>query len=153
MAEHTHFRTAEGWRIDWRIRQRMAPAMRRILEYLEANPGRYSDAELSAACFCARGVAKGALNKLHAAGILRIAGYRRTGAIPQALYWFRTDDARDALPPAPLTNAQRQARRCEHLRIVFGHHAWRVHASRNSGGAETLVLDGKTVYRRRPKKP
>lgn len=146
----TYFRSAEGWLIDRRLRQRMAPSMQRILEYMEAHPGRHADNDLAAAIFCDRGVVKDTLNKLHAAGILRIAGYRRTGATPQALYWFQMDEMRDASPPPPLTNAEKQRKRRAHLKELYGQHAWRVHTGRNWGGAETLVIDGKTVYRRRP---
>lgn len=147
-----HFRTPEGWLIDRRLRQRMAPSMQRILEYMEAHPGRYADHELAAAIYCDRGVAKDVLNKLHKAGILRIAGYRRTGSTPQALYGFLMGEKRDASPPPPLTNAERQRKRRAHLKELYGQHAWRVHTSRNWGGAETLVIEGKTVYRRRPAK-
>jgi hypothetical protein len=143
------FTTSEGYQIAWNLRQHMAPAMKRILEHLEAHhPQAFADTELAAACWCDRGVAKDACNKLHAAGILRIAQYRRTGATPHALYGFAMGKP-DAIRPVPLTNAEKQSRRREHLKAVYGEYAWRVHTSRNGGGAETLVVDGKTVYRRR----
>lgn len=146
----TYFRSAEGWLIDSRLRQRMAPSMRRILEYMESNPGRHADNELAASCHCDRGNAKDVLNRLHKSGILRIAAYRRTGSTPQALYGWACDGEADANPPPPLTNAEKQRKRRQYLKRMYGEYAWRVHTSRNFGGAETLVVDGKVVYRRRP---
>lgn len=146
----TYFRSAEGWLIDRRLRQRMAPSMTRILEYMEAHPGRHADHELAAACHCDRGNAKHILNRLHAAGILRIAAYLRTGSTPQALYGWSCDGDVDAACLPPVTNAEKQRNRRAKLKALYGPYAWRVHTSRNFGGADTLVVDGKVVYRRRP---
>lgn len=143
------FMDRAGRRIDYRLRQRMAPSMARILEYMEANPGRHADTDLAAACHCDRGVAKDVLNKLHATGILRIAAYRRTGSTPQALYGWACEGEVDATPPPPLTNAEKQKSRRTRLKAMYGEYAWRVHTSRNNGGAETLVIDGRVVYRRK----
>lgn len=145
------FRTAEGYVIDYRLRQRMAPAMKRILELMESDNKRpVSDQDCAREAFCDRGVAKDCLNKLHDSGILRIAAYRRTGSTPQAMYAFAMGKA-DAVPPPPLTNAEKQRKRRVELKRKFGQYAWRVHTSRNFGGAEKLVVDGKVVYVRRPK--
>ena len=144
--------TSEGYILDRRLRQGMAPSMRRILEYMEANPGRHADQELAAACHCDRGNAKDVLNRLHQSGILRIAAYRSTGSTPQALYGWACEGRGDAAYPPPVTNAEKQRKRREKLKRMYGEYAWRVHTSRNHGGAETLVLDGKVVYRRKPKR-
>jgi len=144
------FITREGYILDRRLRQRMAPAMRRILEYMEAHPGRHADNDLAETIFCDRGVVKDTLNKLHAAGILRIAAYRRTGSTPQALYGWACEGKGDAACLPPVTNAEKQRKRRAKLKALYGQYAWRVHTSRNFGGADTLVVDGKVVYRRRP---
>ncbi len=143
--------TAEGWIIDARIRMKMAPSMKRILEYMEANPGKHGDNDLAKACFCDRGVAKKALNALREAGILGIAAYRRSGATPQALYGWAWKCGQEATPPPKLTDAEKQRSRRKKLREKFGDLSWRVHQSRSHGGADTLVIDGKVVYRRRKK--
>jgi len=104
-------------------------------------------AELAERGIMAVGRAQALLKKLHEAGKIRIAGWRRSkGSGPMAPVWS-WGKGEDCPRPAPLTNAQRCKRYQEALRKRTGK-SYRIvrQAQVLHIPGRTIVVDGKKVY-------
>lgn len=145
------FDSKSGCWIDWQIRQRMAPTMARMIAHLEANPAPIDSVALSAAVHADRNGVIKCLNQLHAAGIVRIAAWRKPREGSPGAYsrlFAMANGKRDKKhPPLPHPTDSCRDRR-ERLRAYLGEHFGKVNQSRHSGGADALSIAGHLVYRR-----
>lgn len=146
------FTTKEGWCIDWRLRQRMAPILTRMIEALEANgttgPG-FTDKELAAIVHGDRSSVGKYLRELHdVGGIVRVSGWDTTGPGDYDRRWSMADGRKDAKRPTTPTPAVRTKKRRANIARLFGRDAWKVLQSKHHGGADSIVRCGKVLYRR-----
>lgn len=142
------FTTPEGWVIDWAIRQRMAPVMTRMIEYMEANTAPISEAALAAAVYADRSTVGRYLRDLHDARIFRIAAWNTCRPGDYQRLWSMSsgqpDVAKPIKPPASISSRDHRAK----IQALFGRGAYKVLQSRKFGGADVVIRDGLVLYRR-----
>lgn len=141
------FITPEGYILDWRLRQRMAPIMGRLIESLEQE-GNIADHELAKRIFADRSSVSRYLARLHEAGIIRISGWNTAGGGDYQRLWSMRDGKPDAEKPVVPPTAYRSRRRRKKIQELFGRGAYLVLQGRKTGGADVVIRDGKVLYRR-----
>jgi len=145
------FVSSEGWVLDWRLRQSMAPILVRMIECLENLAHRsngFTDMDLAKSVHADRSSVTRYIRALHQAGIIRIASWDTDGIGDYDRRWVMADGKADARRPATPTNADRTKKRRDKIRALFGKDAHRVLQSRRFGGRDIIVRDGMTLYRR-----
>ena len=145
------FLSREGYRIDVRLRQHMAPILVRMIECLENLSTRskgLTDMDLAKSVHADRSSVVRYIRALHQAGIIRIASWDTEGIGDYDRRWVMADGKPDAPRPATPTNADRTKKRRDKIRALFGKDAHRVLQSRRFGGRDIVVRDGVTLYRR-----
>lgn len=145
------FLSREGYRIDVRLRQHMAPILVRMIECLEnLAPGSdgLTDMDLAKSVHADRSSVVRYIRALHQDRIIRIASFDTEGIGDYGRRWVMSDGKADAIRPATPTNADRTKKRRDKIRALFGKDAHRVLQSRRFGGRDILVRDGMTLYRR-----
>lgn len=145
------FTSCEGWVLDWRLRQHMAPILVRMIECLEnlaQGSDGLTDMDLSKSVHADRSSVTRYIRALHQAGIIRIASWDTEGIGDYDRRWVMADGKPDAPRPATPTNADRTKKRRDKIRALFGKDAHRVLQSRRFGGRDIVVRDGVTLYRR-----
>lgn len=145
------FTSCEGWVLDWRLRQHMAPILVRMIECLEnLAPGSdgLTDIDLSTSVHADRSSVTRYIRALHQDRIIRIASFDTEGIGDYDRRWVMADGQADAIRPATPTSADRTKKRRDKIRALFGKDAHRVLQSRRFGGRDILVRDGVTLYRR-----
>lgn len=89
-------------------------------------------------------------------GLVRIAGWSRKSAhgMPHSpIPMYRAESGADAPKPKPIPRGQMNQYRKRTLTERFGaENAQRIMTSRSDGGPDAIVIDGVTVWRRRPAK-
>jgi hypothetical protein len=119
--------------------------------------GRWTSKELAAETGSHIASTRSSIRMMHKHGLIHIAAWtdlRGMSGHPLAIYqWGEGVDA--IKPRAPGTKAQRQTRRVQvkraQLTARYGQEvARKILNARKYGGAEAIVIDGKTIYRRGP---
>ncbi len=132
-------------------RQRMAPLMQRIIEYMEAANAPIGADALAPLVFGGRAHVRKHIRKLHNARIIRIAGWseKPPGVCGDYCRLFELANGKpdEQRPARPERSTQLKTWRGR-LRTMLGDKYKFVARSANGGGAETLVLHGRVVYQR-----
>ena len=116
--------------------------------------GRFDSRELYTQAACYPENARKSIRKMRRAGMIHVAEWRRDhrGVMVAVYQWGAGQDARKP----PVLSKRVRDRRCARrfragLVDKFGLEvARKIYKSRNSGGADCVVIDGITVYRRGP---
>ncbi len=127
-----------------------APGVRRMLQRLETL-GPATRYRLALECHLDQNHAANLVRRLRALpGLIHIAAWAlpENGRGPWTPV-YALGAGRDARKPIPSTPAQKsRLRRARLIEKIGVHHADRILRSRQAGGIDTLVIDGRTVYRR-----
>lgn len=145
------FVSPEGYILDWKLRQHMAPILVRMIECLENLAPRskgLTDMDLAKSVHADRSSVDRYILALHQDGIIRIASFDTEGIGDYDRRWVMADGRPDAPRPATPTSADRTKKRRDKIRALFGKDAHRVLQSRRFGGRDIVVRDGVTLYRR-----
>lgn len=128
-----------------------APGLCRVFRRLRDH-GPATTYELAEKCHVVDRHALWSLHRLHEVGLAHITAWRKQfggGARgrPHFAVWVCGPGAHAPKPP-PETAIAVQRRRTERLRKQYGKNTPRILRSRSNGGADVIVVDGETVYRR-----
>jgi len=125
----------------------------RVIEYLKAND-LSSQRQISLEIKSAYNAMPPLMRALRAEGMAHIAGWGRStheGKPHSPIPLYRAGKGIDMPRPAPISSTQASADRREALAKKYGKDAARrIIASRSNGGPDAIVIDGQTVWRRRP---
>jgi hypothetical protein len=133
----------------------MFPSHCRIYRILASAAKPMLLAEITKLGCCDEHTAGRALNDLRSCGLVHICKWKRkggdVGGAPLAMWQF--GQAIDAPRPAALDlkacKRRHYHKRKDRIIQQFGDEVWnRIRVSRSQGGADKLVVDGKTVYQR-----
>jgi hypothetical protein len=130
---------------------RVSRSFIRLVEFLEAH-GPMDTQAIADNCHMVRRQAQHIISQMRkVGGLVYIAAWDRygDGQSGNMAPRYAIGNQADAPKPKRVSNKVAQRNRAQRLREAYGSHiAWRMMESRHSGGADRIVIDGKTIYER-----